>query len=636
MQRCYRNLTIWIVPAMFFFMTLSIIMSTKGYAQTYRVQGVVATSTTPVRYASVTFINTSDTTKRVSVLTDTSGSYSVDLLTSVKLTDTQPAEFELEQNYPNPFSSSTAISYQLNKQADVNVTIYDILGREIRKFTMGVQAVGAHGIMWDGKNNVGEIVTWGIYFCRLQAKGETRVKKMIFGFGGNNIIVPPASILTLKTSDIRKEMNVALLGGNFTVRIENTDSTFPAIIAQQFDNIAVQSNTTLDFTVNTNGTFPDPNAALVHFDNPQQVIRGFGGANILQWRPDMTAAQVQKAFGSGVGQIGLSILRLRVPYDLTEASLSIQVPTAKLAQSLGAIVFASPWTPPAWMKTSNNIVGGRLNDTSYASYAAHLKSFADYMSRNGAPLYAISIQNEPDITVTYESCDWNASQMLNFVKNYAPAIGTGIIAPESFNFNHAISDAILNDSAAASNLSIVGGHIYGGGIATYPLAVSKGKEVWMTEHLDTDTSWNAVLMTGKEISDCMKAGWNAYVWWYTVRFYGPIDEGGNVSKRGYVMSQFARFVRPGFTRVSATDNNIRTLVDVTAYRNGSKLVIVAVNRRTSAKSHVFTMWNGTVGTFTPYVTSSNKNCERQSDISYKNGSFTYTLEPSSVTTFVSN
>ena len=118
--------------------------------------------------------------------------------------------------------------------------------------------------------------------------------------------------------------------------------------------------------------------------------------------------------------------------------------------------------PPAWMKSNNNIVGGRLNDTSYAGYATHLKAFADYMSSNGVPLRAISIQNEPDVNVNYESCDWTASEMLKFVKENAPAIGTDIIVPESYNFNHTISDAILNDPAAAANVSIIGGHIYGG------------------------------------------------------------------------------------------------------------------------------------------------------------------------------
>lgn len=208
--------------------------------------------------------------------------------------------------------------------------------------------------------------------------------------------------------------------------------------------------------------------------------------------------------------------------------------------------------------------------------------------------------------------------------------------PESQNFVHALSDPTLNDSVAAANTAIIAGHLYGGGLTPYPLATSKGKEFWMTEYLDLDTTWTGVLGTGKQISDCMKAGMNAYVWWYIVRFYGPIDEAGNVSKRGYVMSQFARFVRPGFSRVFSTDYSLRSLVDVTAYRKGSKTVIVAVNRNSSGKSQTFVLWNGTAGTFTPYVTSSTKNCEQQSSMTFKNGTFDYTLEPLSITTFVLN
>jgi glucuronoarabinoxylan endo-1,4-beta-xylanase len=378
-----------------------------------------------------------------------------------------------------------------------------------------------------------------------------------------------------------------------------------------------------------------PNAAAVYLDSTQQVIRGFGGVNMPGWKDvgDLTTDQVNKAFGAGSGQIGMTILRIRVPYD--EAQFNLEVPTARLAASLGAIIFASPWTPPPSMKSSDSIVGGTLNVGSYAAYAAHLRAFADYMSSNGAPLYAISIQNEPDASVNYESCSWNASQLLNFVKNNAPAIGYRIIVPESENFNHALSDPILNDAVAASNVSIIGGHIYGGGLTSYPLAVSKGKEVWMTEHLVVDTDWPGAFATAEEINDCMNAGMNAYVWWYIRRFYGPIDDNSNVTKRGYVMSQYARFVRPGFTRVSATANP-QTNVYVTAYKNGSKVVIVALNSGSSSVSQSFTLRSGSVATFMPYVTSSTKDCAQGSPITVSSGSFTATLDPSSVTTFVSN
>jgi len=378
------------------------------------------------------------------------------------------------------------------------------------------------------------------------------------------------------------------------------------------------------------------NVATIYFNNPQQIIRGFGGVNMPGWSSvgDLTTGQVQKAFGSGSGQIGLSILRIRVPYDTVDFKL--EVPTAKLVKSMGvSTIFASPWSPPPSMKSNNNIVGGILNTNSYTDYATYLKAFAGYMSSNGAPLYAISVQNEPDASVTYESCSWNASQLLNFVKTNASAIGTPVIVPESQNFDHTLSDPILNDPVAAANVPIIGGHIYGGGLTSYPLAVSKGKEVWMTEHLVLDTNWVDALGTGKEINDCMNAGMNAYVWWYIRRYYGLIDENSNITKRGYVMSHYARFVRPGFYKVIATANP-QTNVDVTAYKNSTKTVIVVLNRNSSSISQTFNIQNVAATAFTPYVTSSNQNCIQRDDVLLSSGSFTVTLDALSVTTFVSN
>ena len=301
---------------------------------------------------------------------------------------------------------------------------------------------------------------------------------------------------------------------------------------------------------------------------------------------------------------------------------------------MGAVIIASPWTPPAWMKSNDNIVGGILKDSLYASYAAHLKAFVDFMSNNGVTLYSVSIQNEPDVHVNYESCDWNASQMLKFVKNNAMSIGTKIIVPESYNFNHTISDAILNDLVAVWNISIIGGHLYGSRPKSYPLAESKGKEIWMTEHLDTDTTWSAVFGIAEEIDDCMYCGMNAYIWWYIRRFYGPINDDGEVSKLGYIISQYARFIRPGFDRIPST-NNPQASVFTTAYKKDSKIIIVAQNHKLFATEQIFTLINGTVSAFTHYVTSKIKNCVMEKDIYVTIGSFTAMLDAESVNTFVS-
>jgi glucuronoarabinoxylan endo-1,4-beta-xylanase len=237
--------------------------------------------------------------------------------------------------------------------------------------------------------------------------------------------------------------------------------------------------------------------------------------------------------------------------------------------------------------------------------------------------------------------------MLRFVKENAPTIGTNIIAPESFQFIKHISDSLLNDPIASANFNIVGLHIYGGGIGPYPLAESKGKEIWMTEHLELETDWDYNFLTGREILDCMNAGMSAYIWWYMVRFYGPIyDDGshadtppdaipGEISKRGYVMSQFARFVRPGFFRVNATENP-QPYVFITAFKDSPKIVIVAMNSSSSPVAQTFVLQSGTAVRFTPYVTSETKNCIQESDISVSNGSFTAILNGASITTFVSD
>jgi glucuronoarabinoxylan endo-1,4-beta-xylanase len=396
------------------------------------------------------------------------------------------------------------------------------------------------------------------------------------------------------------------------------------------------------------------NSANIYLDSTQQIIRGFGAANIIgpSWRPDMTTAEVQTAFGDGPGQLGLTIMRIRISPDSTQFSMNI--PTAQLAESMGAIVIATPWTPPAWMKSNDSTVGGTLNVSAYAAYAAHLKAFADAMAGGGAPLYAISVQNEPDVNVNYESCYWNATQFLDFMKNNATSVGVPVFMPESANFNHQLSDSTLNDPTAAANVAFIGGHIYGVAPSSYPLAMQKGKEVWMTEYLinsgstsgsnpnSIDTGWTGAMQTAKSINDCMVSNMSAYVWWYIVRFYGPIDDGtfssantGNVTHKGYVMSQFARFVRPGFYRVSATSSPLSN-VYVTAYKDGAKVVIVVLNMGSNSVTFPFSPQGGTATSFTPYVTSSTKNCVQGNAMTVSNGSFTATLDASSVTTFASN
>jgi O-glycosyl hydrolase len=373
-----------------------------------------------------------------------------------------------------------------------------------------------------------------------------------------------------------------------------------------------------------------------------QRISGFGGMNQPRWIPDLTPEQALTAFGDGPTQLGLSLLRISVPEDT--ADFAGEVSTAQRAIALGARVFASPWTPPPALKSNGDIVGGELLAENYGAYADHLLSYRDYMAANGVRLEAISVQNEPDIRVTYDSCDWTSAQMARFLREQGPRFGdTRLIAAESFNFNRTFTDPLLNEPAVASELDIVGGHIYGNGLFDYPLARDLGKEVWMTEHYtdsgsepDRANFWPLAYNVATEIHNVMSASFNAYVWWYIRRGYGPITDDGVVSKRGHLMAQFSRFIRPGFVRVAASAPPEAAGVEVTAYENGPGSVVVVVLNSGEAEQTVdLDLFGSCVTGFERFTTSETKSSTNDGRVALENSRVTVTLDPQSVTTFVS-
>jgi len=85
----------------------------------------------------------------------------------------------LAQNRPNPFWSSTTISYSLSAQRPVTLAVYDIRGALVRELVRGTVETGAHRVIWDGRDGRGREVGSGIYFCRLETGEFTETKRMV-------------------------------------------------------------------------------------------------------------------------------------------------------------------------------------------------------------------------------------------------------------------------------------------------------------------------------------------------------------------------------------------------------------------------------------------------------------------------
>jgi glucuronoarabinoxylan endo-1,4-beta-xylanase len=362
----------------------------------------------------------------------------------------------------------------------------------------------------------------------------------------------------------------------------------------------------------------------------KQLIRGFGASSA--WNGTISTAIMDALYKT----LGYTILRVRIEENIGDGwssgnfnSWAPELANAKNAIARGAIVFASPWNPPASMKS-----GGKLITSKYADYANYLKAYVKYFADNNASLFAISIQNEPDYAQDWTA--WTATDLLNFLKQEGAGLSAvmKVMMPESFQFRHEMSDPSVNDATVSKYISIIGGHLYGGKIQTYPAATDKGMELWETEHYFDDDSISNIMKLGKEIHDCMvTASMNAYVYWWIVQGNGLANSGGTIFKRAYALGQFAKYIRPGYHRVDATAAPA-TGVSVSAYAGEGKVVIVAVNTGSAAANQNFVIKGGSVSQVSSWQTTSSSNMAAGQNYPVSGGAFTAALSAQSITTFV--
>jgi hypothetical protein len=94
-------------------------------------------------------------------------------------TNVFPGKFQLGQNYPNPFNPVTTLHYDLSENSDVKITIYDMLGREVKTLINKTQDAGSMSVIWNATNDYGKPVSAGIYLYQIQAGEYISTKKMV-------------------------------------------------------------------------------------------------------------------------------------------------------------------------------------------------------------------------------------------------------------------------------------------------------------------------------------------------------------------------------------------------------------------------------------------------------------------------
>ena len=90
-----------------------------------------------------------------------------------------PLKYILHQNYTNPFNPITTLQYDLPENGLVNVTVYDMLGRQVKTLINQTQEAGYKSVIWNATNDYGKPVSAGIYLYQIQAGEYISTKKMV-------------------------------------------------------------------------------------------------------------------------------------------------------------------------------------------------------------------------------------------------------------------------------------------------------------------------------------------------------------------------------------------------------------------------------------------------------------------------
>ncbi|MDB4904076.1 MAG: O-Glycosyl hydrolase family 30 [Mucilaginibacter sp.] len=280
-------------------------------------------------------------------------------------------------------------------------------------------------------------------------------------------------------------------------------------------------------------------------------------------------------------------------------------------------LFVSPWSPPAWMKTNNDVLhGGKLKPEFDQSWANFYVKFINTYEKLGIPVWGLSVQNEPMATQTWESCLYTAEDERDFVKNFlGPTLFKAglsnkklIVWDHNRDLMYQRASTILEDPEAAKYVWGVGFHWYetwtGAGMNfenTRLVSESfPNKKLIFTEgcvekfDLSRVNDWSLGERYGQSMINDFNAGTVGWTDWnILLDEHGGPNHVGNFCfapvhadiKNGtliytnsyYYMGHFSKFIHPGAKRIVSAASRDKLLT--TAYINqDGKVAVVVMNK----------------------------------------------------------
>ncbi len=284
-------------------------------------------------------------------------------------------------------------------------------------------------------------------------------------------------------------------------------------------------------------------------------------------------------------------------------------------------VWLSPWSAPAWMKTNDSLIKGRLDPKHYDAFARYFDKTLAAFKAEGVPVYALTIQNEPHFEPPdYPGMRVEPAERAAFIGGHlGPLLAKKWPGVKLFDWDHNWDQpesplAVLADAQANRYIAGVAWHCYGGKVGAQSVVHDKhpDKETWMTECSGGNWApdWGGSLAWQTQnlvIGNVRNWGRGTILWNLALDENSGPHLGGCGNCRGvvtieratgavtrnveyYVLGHASRFVKPGARRIDS-DSGIDGL-HTAAFRNpDGSLVLLAVN--TAAEKRAFSVATAT-------------------------------------------
>jgi glucosylceramidase len=301
-----------------------------------------------------------------------------------------------------------------------------------------------------------------------------------------------------------------------------------------------------------------------------------------------------------------------------EPDLKYRIPFIKEALKVSGPmhIFASPWSPPAWMKDNNNMLrGGKLLPQYMSAWSKYYTRFIEEYGKLGVPIWGLTVQNEPMAVQTWESCIYTGEDERDFVKNYlGPQLqkaGMSDIKLMVWDHNRGMmvqrAAAVLDDPEAAKYVWGTAFHWYVGDHFENVGKVHEAypdKQLVFSEGCNYPFDWKTIeqWQWGENYGRSMINDFNnwtaAWTDWNLILdetggpnhvnnfCFAPIigdTRNGSVHYMNsfYYIGHFSKFIRPGAKRISCSSNMDQLLA--TAFINtGGSIAVVVMNDKETA------------------------------------------------------